>query len=105
MMQTWDASNPKCYNWNVSIPEGLQVISGFSGSTMKVYENDRIVGTFFNQTMVRVWAVNIKDLTKTSTSASLLFDKTWSAPSEWLAGFNTIEYTGATNYVSDPTYR
>ena len=104
MMQTWDASNPKCYSWNVSIPAGLQVISGFSGSTIKVYHNDRIVGTYFNQTMVRVWAINIKDLTLTSTSASLIFDKTWSAPSEWLSGFNTIEYTGATDYVSDHTY-
>ncbi len=104
MMQTWDASNPKCYSWNVSIPKGLQVIAGFFGTTMKIYQNDRIVGTFFNQTMVRVWALNIKDLTLTSTSASLLFDKTWAAPSEWLAGFNTIEYTGATNYVSDATY-
>jgi hypothetical protein len=104
MMQTWDASNPKCYSWNVSIPAGLQVIAGFFGSTMKIYYNDRIVGMYLNQTLVRTWALNIKDLTKTSTSASLIFDKTWSAPSEWLAGFNTIEFTGATNYVHDAKY-
>jgi len=104
MYRTFDASNSKCYNWNVSVPAGLTVIAGFSGSTMKAYTNDRIVGTFFNQSMVRVWALDIKGLSKTSTSAASLFDKTWAAPSEWLSGFNTIEYSGATNYVHDPTY-
>jgi hypothetical protein len=59
-----------------------------------------VVGIYFNQTQVRVWALNT-NLTKSSTSASLLFDKTWSAPAEWLQGSNTLHYTGATNQAKD----
>jgi len=104
MMRTFDASNPKCYNWNVSIPAGLQQASSFGAAAAKIYDDDRYVSIYFNQSMVRVWAINIAGLTTTSTSASLIFDKTWSAPSEWLEGFNTLHYTGATNYLTDGTY-
>jgi len=51
----------------------------------------------FNQTRVRVWALSTKDLTKTSTSAPLLFDTSWAAPAEWLAGSNTLHYVGGTD--------
>ncbi|MCW3983705.1 MAG: hypothetical protein NWE96_06885 [Candidatus Bathyarchaeota archaeon] len=104
MMRTFDASNPKCYNWNVSIPAGLQQSTSFFTPIAKVYNGDRYVSLFFNQTMVRVWALNLDGLTSTSTSTTKLFDQTWSAPSEWLEGFNTLHYTGATNYVKDDTY-
>lgn len=104
MLRTFDGSNPKCYNWNVSIPAGLQQSMSFFTPIAKAYIDDRYVSIFFNQSMVRVWAINIAGLTTTSTSASLLFDKTWSAPSEWLTGLNTLHYTGATDYVSDDTY-
>ena len=53
---------------------------------------------------VEVWALNIAGLTSTSTSTITLFNEWWSAPSEWLTGSNTLHYSGATNYVSDPTY-
>jgi hypothetical protein len=89
-LKTLDASLARCYIWNVSIPAGL------TGSTLKVYP-DRVVGIIFNQTQVRVWGLNIADLTGTSKSASLLFDKTWAAPSEWLSGSNSLLYAGATN--------
>ncbi|MCL5878142.1 MAG: PQQ-binding-like beta-propeller repeat protein [Candidatus Bathyarchaeota archaeon] len=104
MMKNLDASNPKCYQWNVSIPAGLQQSMSFFTPIAKVYNGDRYVSIFFNQSMVRVWALNIAGLTSSSTSASKLFDQTWSAPSEWLAGLNTLHYTGATNYVTDDTY-
>jgi hypothetical protein len=104
MMRTFDASNKKCYNWNVSIPAGLQQSTSFMSPIAKVYNGDRYVSLFFNQTMVRVWALNLDGLTSTSTSTTKLFDQTWSAPSEWLEGFNTLHYTGATNYVKDDTY-
>jgi hypothetical protein len=55
----------------------------------------------FNQTRVRVWALNINGLTKASTSVSKLFDKTWTAPAEWLDGSNTLHYVGATNEVEN----
>ena len=104
MARTFDASNPKCYNWNVSIPTGLQQSTSFMASIAKVYVDDRYVSIYFDQTKVRVWAINIDGLTTASTSASLLFDKTWTAPSEWVTGSNTLHYTGATNYVTDDTY-
>ncbi len=102
--KTLDASNSKCYSWNVSIPAGLQAGTSFFAPFAKVYSEDRIMSIFFNQTKVEVWALNIAGLTSTSTSTSLLFNEWWSAPSEWLTGSNTLHYSGATNYVSDPTY-
>ena len=98
--RTLDASNPESYSWNVTIPAGLQVGGGLFGATLKPYP-DRVVGLFFNQTEVRVWALNTGNLTKSSTSALLLFDKTWPAPAEWLSGTNTLHYTGATNEANN----
>ncbi len=102
--KTLDASNPKCYSWNVTIPGGITAGTSFFAPFAKVYNNDRIMSIFFNQTKVEVWALNLAGLTKTSTSTTLLFDQWWNAPSEWLEGSNTLHYSGATNYVTDPTY-
>jgi hypothetical protein len=98
-MKTVDASNPKCYSWNVSIPAGLTASTSFFAPILKVYNNDRVVSIFFNQTKVRVWALNTAGLTSTSTSTTKLFDEWWSAPSEWLEGSNTLHYVGASNNV------
>jgi len=38
------------------------------------------------------------------TQGTLLFDKTWAAPAEWLAGSNTIQYGTCTNYVKDGVF-
>ena len=102
--KTLDASNPKCYSWNVTIPGGITAGTSFFAPFAKVYSEDRIMSIFFNQTSVQVWALNLAGLTSTSKSTSLLFNEWWAAPSEWLAGSNTLHYSGATNYVSDPTY-
>ena len=96
--RTFNASVPQAYSWNVSIPAGLTASTSFFTPILKVY-SDRVVSVFFNQTQVRVWALNTEGLTKTSTSTSLLFDKTWAAPAEWLEGSNTIHYVGASNEV------
>jgi len=98
------ANTPACYSWNVSIPAGLQQSSSFFTPILKVYNEDRVVSVFFNQTHVRVWALDISNLNAESTQATKLFDKWWNAPSEWLEGSNTIHYVGATNYVNDPVY-
>ena len=97
---TFDASVPGAYTWNVSIPAGIEPGLSFFAPILKVYP-DRVMSIAFNDTQVRVWALNTKDLTNASTSTSLLFDKTWSAPAEWLAGSNTIHYAGATNDVAN----
>ena len=99
-----NGSLAKCYTWNVTIPKGL------TSNYLRVYQDDRIVGMAFNQSMVRMWGLPINGITTTrnasinTQSISTLFDKTWAAPSEWLEGSNILYYTGASNYVKDDTY-
>ena len=98
---TINASDPRCYSWNVTIPAGLTPFSvGGFGVPPKIYP-DRYVMVSVNQTDVRVWALDIEDLDASSTSTSTLFDEWWNPPSEWLSGFITLEYTGATNEAED----
>src|SRR5665647_2735444 len=99
--KTLDAQNPRSYSWNVTIPAGITAGTSFFAPFAKVYDQDRIMSIYFNETKVQVWALNLAGLTKTSTSTSLLFNEWWSAPSEWLTGSNTLHYSGATNYVKD----
>ena len=96
---TFDASNTKCYSWNVSIPAGLTPSTSFFAPILKVLP-DRVMSVVFNQTQVRVWAVS----TAEGSRGTLLFDKTWQAPTEWLEGSNTIQYVGATNYVQNGVF-
>jgi hypothetical protein len=103
MGHTFDASSAKCYSWNVTIPKGLTASTSFFAPILKVYP-DRVVSIFFNQTNVRVWALNTAGLTASSKSTTKLFDEWWTAPTEWLAGQNTLHYVGASNYVHDSTY-
>ena len=93
-----NGANPRCYTWNVTIPKGL------SATGTKIYVDDRVVGLFVNQSRVRVWALNTANLNSASTQASVLYDQSWTPPSEWLDGTNTMAYTGASNWVTDPTY-
>jgi len=99
--KTLDAQNPRSYSWNVTIPAGITAGTSFFAPFAKVYDQDRIMSIYFNETKVQVWALNLAGLTKTSTSTTLLFNEWWSAPSEWLTGSNTLHYSGATNYVKD----
>ncbi len=99
-----DGSLDKCYTWNVTIPKGL------SASYLRAYVGDRVVGMFYNQSMVRMWGLPIDSITTTrnasinTQSISTIFDKTWNAPSDWLDGNNFLYYTGASDYVTDDTY-
>ena len=93
---TINASDPRAYSWNVTIPAGLTAGSSFFVPILKVYP-DRVMSIDFNQTRVRVWALN----TAPGTRGTLLFDKSWNAPAEWLEGSNTLHYVGATNEVKD----
>ncbi|HSV50196.1 MAG TPA: hypothetical protein VLH35_07750, partial [Candidatus Acidoferrales bacterium] len=96
--------NPRSFSWNVTIPTGLQASVSFRVPIYKIYNEDRIVSIFFNQTDARVWALDLSDLTKTSTATSKIFDKWWDAPTEWFDGSNTLHYVGASNYVEDAVY-
>ena len=87
---TWDGSNPRCYSWNVTVPKTIDASTSFFATILKVYP-DRVESMLFNQTQVRVWAIG----TAAGNRGTLIFDKTWSAPAEWLAGSNTLNYVGA----------
>jgi len=89
---TWNASNPRSYSWNVTIPAGLEASSSFFVPILKIYP-DRVESMAFNQTQVRVWALS----TAQGTRGTKLFDNTWQAPSEWLEGSNTLNYVGASD--------
>jgi hypothetical protein len=98
---TINASDPRCYSWNVTIPAGLTAGQSFYVPILEIYP-DRVVSIDFNWTRVRVWALDIEDLTATSTSTDTIFDKEWKdVPDEWLEGSNTLHYTGATNEVEN----
>ncbi len=106
--RTFDASTPKCYSWNVTIPKGLTASTSFFAPILKVYNEDRVVSVFFNQTNVRVWALPLDKITPTLTanpttpqSITTIYDEWWNAPSEWLNGSNTLHYVGASNNVED----
>jgi hypothetical protein len=101
--RTLNASTARSYSWNVTIPAGLAVKSSFGTPTLKVYQGERIVGIWYNNSMVRTWALPLNTITWTNNASvntqtlSTIFDKTWAAPSDWLDGWNTIHYTGASN--------
>jgi hypothetical protein len=94
-----DASDPKAYSWNVTIPAGLQASTSFFAPVLKVYP-DRVETVYFTRQNVTVWALKTEGLTKASTKIdSPIFKETWQAPAEWEAGANTIQYVGATDYL------
>jgi hypothetical protein len=98
---TINASDPRCYSWNVTIPAGLTAGQSFFVPILEIYP-DRVMSIDFNQTRVRVWALKTEGLTATSTSIDkTMFDEEWKAPPEWLSGSNTLHYTGATNEVEN----
>jgi hypothetical protein len=99
----------KCYTWNVTIPKGLPISASLGASTGRVVGNE-LVGVFYNQSLVRIWALPLntetttRNATQNAQTITTLFDKSWTPPSEWLLGNNTIHFTGASSYVTDKVY-
>ncbi len=108
LVRSLNGALDKCYSWNVTIPKGLPLSSSF-GSTARVVD-DRLVGIFYNYSYVRLWALPVTGIEATrnasisSGSVNTLFDKTWTPPTEWQDGKNTIHWTGISNYVDDAEY-
>ena len=66
--KTFDASTHlRCYSWNVTIPKELTASTSFFAPILKVYNEDRVVGIFFNQTKVRVWALPLNNIHQHAT--------------------------------------
>ncbi len=72
----------RAYVYNGSIPTGL------TGSVRAVNFNDKLVGMSIQTTAVRTWGISIKE----GSIGTLLFDKTWTPPSDWSAGNQTIAW-------------
>jgi len=89
-----DGTNPRCYTWNVTIPKGYTPSTSFFAPIVRVLP-DRIMSVTFNYTQVETFAIS----TAAGSRGQKLFDKTWQAPAEWLAGTDTIQYAGSTNQV------
>ena len=88
---TWNASGPRCYDYNVSIPLGLQLSTTFGSPAMGIYlDAKRITGLWYNQSGVRTWGLDFDGNEK--------FDRWWNAPAEWVDGFNTLHVGGVSDF-------
>ena len=70
------------YMWNMTIPKGLP------GSVRAIFTGDKIVGALINQTHVIAWGLNLNS--SKGTIGQLLYQETYNAPADWLAGNQTI---------------
>jgi outer membrane protein assembly factor BamB len=71
--------------WTKPLPAGL------TGSVLKTFFNDRIIGGSLNTTHVTLWGVS----TKVGQEGTLLFKNTWAAPGYWAEGSLTVGGFGA----------
>jgi len=81
------------YSWNVTIPTNLP------GSVLQAVAMDKIVGGYANTTDVMLWALNLNP--SKGTIGQLLYQTDWKAPSDWLAGNQTIGF--GTTSIADKT--
>jgi hypothetical protein len=73
------------YDVNVTIPElrGSQ-----TPSILKVFPNNRMIGGVVTQSYVNLWGLNLNR--SNGAIGTLLFNNTWTAPSEWVQGNITV---------------
>jgi outer membrane protein assembly factor BamB len=65
------------YEWNVTIPTNLP-------GGVQSLQDDRIIGGSYSNTEVNLWGLNLN--ASNGAIGRVLFENTWSAPSEWAAG-------------------
>jgi len=78
----------RAWSWNVTIPTGL------TGSVRDIFYDDMILGVSATTKEITSWGLNLD--TSKGAIGSLLFKKTWTAPSEWDAGNVTISLEAIT---------
>ncbi len=66
----------RAWAWNITIPKGLP------GSAQAVILGDRVFGASVSNTAVNSWAFSLKP----GSEGALLFNTTWKAPADWVAG-------------------
>ena len=73
------------YDLNVTLPE----LQGSSNpSILKIFPNNRIIGGSVTQTRVHLWGLNLNE--SKGAIGTLLFNNTWTPPSEWADGNITV---------------
>jgi outer membrane protein assembly factor BamB len=92
---TFNASTPRCYSWNVTIPTDLPPANvGSFGAALNVIE-DKLVGISMlpDRSKLTVWAISLKP----GQEGQVLFNRDWTPPTEVQEGVHTIFYVGSTN--------
>jgi hypothetical protein len=73
------------YDLNVTLPE----LQGSSNpSILKIFPNNRIIGGSVTSTRVHLWGLNLNE--SKGAIGTLLFNNTWTPPSEWVTGNITV---------------
>jgi len=72
----------KGYDFNVTIPKNLQ------GSAQAFALNDKVVGVSVTNQEVKTWALSLKP----GQEGTLLYDKSWNAPSSWKDSNTTLSF-------------
>jgi len=86
------------YQWNVSIA-GRPGQRSVPGSVNAVLD-DRIIGTSISTTQVISWGLSLKP----GDEGRLLFNKTWNAPNEWVAGNVSVSFAAVSSQGADGVF-
>jgi len=70
------------YDFNVTIPKGLK------GSAQAFALDDKVVGVSVTNQEVKTWALSLNE----GQEGTLLYDKTWNAPSSWRDSNTTLSF-------------
>ena len=70
------------YDFNVTIPKNL------AGSAQAFKLDDKVVGVSVTNQAVKTWALSLKQ----GQEGTLLYEKTWNAPSSWTDSNTTLSY-------------
>ncbi len=91
-----NSSNLRGYDRNVSIPQLNTAGYRLPGSALMGFVGDKLVGGTVTQKEVDLWAISLDD----SNFGTLLYNKTWLAPSEWVEGNITIGGIGQSGWCA-----
>ena len=86
------------YDRNISIPAGPATTgtAHLPGAIQRVFVGDKVIGARVNLTEVNLWAISLKP----TNLGTLLYNTTWNAPAEWVAGNLTIGGIGQAGWAA-----
>jgi hypothetical protein len=78
------------YSWNIT----NAALKGLPGNVRMTVAQDKMIGGLANTTDVIVWAIDLRP----GREGQLLYNNDWKAPSDWLAGNQSIGF-GAQSFI------